>query len=111
MIFTIDIPTDSPYATFQSSLDGVLFAFDLLWNDRDALWYFNLSLPSATTAPTPILYGQAMVAQRPLLAGITHADRPAGELIIVGRDPGRYDWGTASKLLYFDAASVAEAVL
>jgi hypothetical protein len=105
--YTIDVPFQDPYPTFEVQLDGTNFAFDLEWNVRAGLWFMNLYLPQASGERTPITTGQAMVAQRPLLLGITHPDRPLGELVIRGeRDPGRLDWNTYCVLMYVDQESL-----
>lgn len=36
------IPSDPDYG-FTTSLNGTAYTFDVLWNDRDAAWFFTLS--------------------------------------------------------------------
>lgn len=101
-VLDIAIPTDTAYPQIEVTLDGTVFALDLEWNTRAGVWFMNLYLPTSS-ARTPILLGQALVAQRPLLLGVTHPDRPLGELYVrAERDPERYSWAREALLVYYD---------
>ena len=102
--YIIPLPVDVDYPSVEVSLDGTTYVLELAWNRRAGLWYMSVYLPRATSEEAiPVKQGQAMVANRPLLLGCTHPDRPLGELWIrASRDPRRYDWGSYAYLVYYD---------
>jgi hypothetical protein len=104
MISSILLPIADAFPLVDVTLDGTAYQLQLEWNSREALWYMSVYLPGATEdTRTPILLGQPMVTGRPLLLGCVHADRPKGELVLVGAvDTDRTGFNTQTTLLYYD---------
>jgi len=113
MIFEIPIDITTATAdgeiTFDVELDGPTYTLQLSFCEQSQLWYMNVFLLTNTTS-TPIALGVALVVNVPLLINNQLADRPAGELILVGTvDPARTDLGSTCVLRYYDAAEIAAA--
>jgi hypothetical protein len=108
MILVIPTPSDVDSFTQLTSLDGASFELRFRWNPRAAGWFLDVF----DAGGEAIVLGVRIVVSWPLLRRVTHAGRPAGEIMAVdttgGGDPGRDDLGSRVVLKYFDAASVAE---
>jgi hypothetical protein len=68
--------TPDPNATFSTTLDGVEYQFDTLYNERSEIWTFDLSLAKTgamLVAGIPILIGCDMLAPYGLGIGSLYA--------------------------------------
>ena len=68
--------TSDPNATFTTSLNGVDYQFDTLYNERASVWTFDLSLAKTGTplvTGVPILIGCDMLAPFGLGIGSMYA--------------------------------------
>jgi hypothetical protein len=109
MIVSIPIDPSKRLQTFDVELDGSTYRIDLIYNHRVDQWFMNLAFRRETTV-VPILTGAGLSALYPTLAGTQHPDRPGGELMPYGVvDPGRYDLGTKTLLLYFPKVDLGRA--
>ncbi len=111
MIF--EIPLDDTKAVDDFSvnveLDGNTYVLSFSYSANTDRWYMDCAIARTATDPEPIVSGVCLAAGYPMLAGVTHIDRPAGELVCESQiDPGRNDLGTLARLRYFDAAEFAE---
>lgn len=82
-------------------LDGIEYRLALAWNRRGEHWSLLLSLADGS----PVVSGIRIVADTPLLAAVSHPDRPIGELVALDTsgaslDPGRDDLGQRVLLMY-----------
>jgi hypothetical protein len=90
-----DAVTDS----FEVSLDGRSYRFDLYWSERSTSWHVTISDPGGS----PIVSGVRVCADWRL-----YARALPGGLVVVdtsgdGRDPGRFELGIGRRvqMLYF----------
>jgi hypothetical protein len=100
-VIAIEIP-DAPHSVQRVTLGEQDFTLTLEWIQRESFWYLSL----ADANEVPILTGRKVVANFPLLARVTDARAPAGELIAVdvsgaNADPGRTDLGTRVLLTFW----------
>jgi hypothetical protein len=92
-----------------TTLDGREFVVRFTWNQRDGHWYVDL----ADQDDAAIVSGRALTLGVTLLAGVTDARRPAGDLAVLDTtgandlDPGFADLGARFQLVYFTAADFA----
>lgn len=91
--------------TQQCELGGRTYTLRCLWNDRARCWHLDV----ATVDGTPIVTGVRLVTAFPLLQRCVHADRPAGDLVLLdllgqGGVPTSADLGTRFALFYVEAA-------
>lgn len=82
-------------------LDGVEYRLGIAWNRRGEHWTMSLSLADGS----PVVSGIRIVADTPLLAAVSHPDRPLGELVALDTsgaslDPGRDDLGQRVLLMH-----------
>lgn len=109
MALRIPVTADADEFTQTVQLDGSTFILAFSFSDRTQLWFLSLYFQDNGVA-VPILEGIAVVADYPILAGVTHANRPKGELAVrvsgASRDPGREDLGAAAELIYFEASEL-----
>ena len=103
------IPTRTDLGIYQFSieLEGVIFIFRMIYNTRDASWFFDL----LDIDSEPISLGVKCVTNFPLLRLVVDARRPAGELYVVDttgedRRAGLEDLGDGLSLVYFDSTEV-----
>jgi hypothetical protein len=87
-------------------LEGSDYVLTAQWNQREALWTLDL----ADVDSVAIVSGLVLVPLWPLLALVTDARRPPGELMIWQPDgnmepPTLAGLGAASKLIYYEGAA------
>ncbi len=92
-------------ATWRVRLDTRDYVLTLQWNERETLW----TLDVADSDSAPIVSGLVLVPLWALLDLVTDARRPPGQLQVWNPDgnpepPTLAGLGTASKLLYYEAA-------
>ena len=108
-VYEIPTTVESPAYEQQSELDGELYTLELLWNERDAAWYLSVG----DIAGALIASGIKLVPNWPLLRKVVDARRPAGEIMALdttGEGLTRDNLGSAVRLIYIDAESVAEVL-
>jgi hypothetical protein len=100
----------SAWYEFSTTVDGLTFRFEFLWNDRTAAWYFNLR----DAAGTLLLAGVKVVTGWPLTARYLGKipNLPPGQFVAIdsaGRDsdPGLATLGEQHQLVYVPAADAA----
>jgi hypothetical protein len=103
-LFTIPTRTDLESYVEQVELDGVVYEFDVTWNQRDGAWYLSLS----DAEGKPIASGLRIVVDFPLLHYVGHPDKPPGTLMAIdtsgsGVDPGLSELGGRVQLVYHAA--------
>jgi len=93
-----------PFYTETVSLDGVDFALEFRWNERESVWYYSIGTPAGEWLAVGL---KANVNTFPLLT-YRNPRLPAGQLIVVspsGDDspPGLTDLGVNArcKLCYW----------
>lgn len=96
-------PADTSYF-FRVTLEGVNYAFRVFWNTREGAWYFDIN----DDAGEPIVSGQKVTVDWPLLVNVVDARRPPGDLValdttIDGGEPAREDFGARVKFLYTES--------
>ena len=109
-ILRIPLPKGVPSFSQRVMLEQLEYIFDLHWNQRDERWYLQLYDSTGELITT-----RKVIANWPLLNGVVHESRPAGELIALdtqqlGTPIGLYDFGERVALTYLEAADVAELV-
>lgn len=109
MALKIPITSDADEFTQSVQLDGSTYVLAFSYSERTQIWYLSLYFQDNGVS-VPVLEGAAVVADYPLLAGVTHANRPLGELAVrvfgTSRDPGPDDLGAAAELIYFEASEL-----
>jgi hypothetical protein len=106
MVFEIPLSVASDEVDFSvtTDLDGKSYTLAFSYSAATDQWYFDCYFVTDAAEPEPLVLGIPCIADYPLLAGVTHADRPAGELqFCANADPGKNDLGLAARLYYFDA--------
>lgn len=74
------IPTsDAPFATQATTLDGTVYELEFRYNQREACWYFSISLEDGTE----LLRGIKIVVGVSLLGRSIDSRLPPGELVAV----------------------------
>lgn len=109
---------DEAQVTFTTSLDGVNYGLEYLWNARDDRWY--LSIYDAER--NPLSEGKAIAVGLNLLATVTSELAPPGELYAVvnenwlsgvgygSLDPGYEDLANGKvRMIYVTAAEASGA--
>lgn len=101
---TLTIPTTSDFADYEQeiAIGGTLYRMRLTYNGRDASWYFSLY----TSTGDPLVLGQRVRLEEPLLDQYAVADLPAGVLLVIDAalarlEPGRYGLDAAQAPLVF----------
>lgn len=98
------LPSEDDF-TVSVELDGRDYVLGFSYSAASDRWYLDCYVTRTADVAEPIVLGVPCCASYPLLAGVTHPDRPAGELQFAAvDDPGRDDLGTFARLYYFDAA-------
>lgn len=109
MALRIPITADVDEFTESVQLDGSTYTLAFSYSARTQVWCLSIYYLDNGVS-VPVVEGFAVVADYPILAGVTHANRPKGELAFrvsgVSRDPGRDDLGTAAELIYFEASEL-----
>lgn len=108
MVKVLSIPSGRSNLEFIVELDGVDYRMRLLWNARVGRWYLWLY----TMEGAPVVAGQKLVADIPLLSHRRGPDLPPGSLWCVdmtgrGIDPGLRDLGVRCLLMYVEEESVS----
>lgn len=104
MIWVIPIVADTTEFTQSVELDGSTYLLRFSYSERSSSWYLSVYFQQDGTTLVPISEGITVVVNFPLLAGVTHADRPAGEFMVrAAADPNYEQLGTFAELLYCDA--------
>lgn len=109
-MLAIQTPTETPFFTLRTVLDGQEFFLDVGWNQREGRWYLGMSDQDETVVFAP----RKLVADWDLLRTIADARAPRGALIATdlsgqGLDPGFSDLGVRVVLTYFTADEVVAA--
>ncbi len=97
----------SNWYDFNIQLEGIVFTFEFVWNDREGSWYFNLYDTNANL----LLAGIKVVLNTFLLARFVSTSLPNGDLTAcdtTGQDvmPGLQDLGDRVLLSYFSNAEL-----
>lgn len=106
-IQTLPTRTDVPRYDFEIELDGVVYVFDMEWNDRDSGWYMSI----LDRDLTPLLSGRRVVTNWPLTNRYRDSRLPAGTIEAVDTsgsetEPGLSDLGDRVKLIYTPKADL-----
>lgn len=108
-IFTLATGSD-PFYDFTATLDGVNYAFDFRYNQREACWYFSIGLNDGTD----LANGVKVVCGPSLLSTFVDDRLPPGALIAMSSTadnspPGLSDLapGARVSIIYADAAEIA----
>lgn len=105
------IPTatglDFPNYTQRTVLDGAAFVLEFAFNQREGMWYLNLSDADGVE----IRSGIKLVVDFPLLRKIIDTRRPPGELVAVdlqnlGTEPTIGELGERVELVYTPVAEL-----
>jgi hypothetical protein len=85
---------------FETELEGTLYRFLFIWNERDEAWFMTVS----DTDDDPIASGVRVVADFPLLRRVADARAPLGDIVALDStgegDPGLADLGVRVSLVY-----------
>ena len=107
LAITLPVSALTPHVRQRVELDGVEYVLDTSWSARAAAWTMTL----ADTDEQPIRAGMFLRRGHRLLRGLADARRPAGELVVVGREErlglDAFAGGDAS-LVYVTEAELAE---
>lgn len=104
---SIPLSLDTPLYSQRTVLDGKEYTLRFDWNGREGRWYLSLYLSDTGRA---IVRGLKVLADWPLLTGVTDVDKPPGILLASdnspqgGEPPGFQDLGRRVTLLYFPLA-------
>lgn len=101
MAVTVPLPAaQTPFTSQRTTLRGVSYRLDFSWNGRVSRWYLDLF----DADDQPIVRSRPLVSGYPILADVTIATRPPGELIVVTSDGLDPDLDTIAQatLLYFE---------
>lgn len=106
MAFRIPITADVDEFYQVVELDGSSYTLTFSYSERASLWCLSIFFIDNGVL-VPVLEGVALVANWPILAGVTHANRPKGELAIrATRDPSRSELGASADLIYWEASEL-----
>lgn len=111
-IIPLDPDGETHFDQQVATLDGVLYLFEVRWNDREAAWYLDLK----TADGDPILTSIKLVTACALGARRVDSRMPPGVLVIEDtaantqglEDPGLDDLGTRHRLIYYDESDFEE---
>ncbi len=78
----VPLRTGIPSFSQRTSLDGVTFEFDFIWNERESAWYMSV----ADADGLSLREGVRMAIRWPLLRSVADARRPEGELYLIDLD-------------------------
>ena len=102
----VELPVESapPSQSFAVDLDGQIYRFEIVWNERAEAWSLSILQPDET----PIVMGVRISGSWDLLEHYSRPELPPGNLLSVdmGGDnepPGRFDLGERVRLIYFGA--------
>jgi len=74
----VPAPDEIPNLHLQTSLDGIPYGLDFLWNERDQSWYFDI----ADDTGDCIAGGIRIVSGKDLLAEVADSRKPPGVLFV-----------------------------
>lgn len=74
---------EDPFYTMTTTLDGADYLFEFRYSQREACWYFTISL----TDGTPLVAGVKVVCNRSLLERFADVRLPPGKLIAFATGP------------------------
>lgn len=109
-ILEIPVLEDNVRWVQETTLDGVRFLLHFIFNEREQSWYVSLH----DVDDVPIASGARIVVNWFLfLRKVEEAKAPAGRMFVSdstgsGVDPGRNELGERVKLIYIEAADVAD---
>lgn len=105
-VFTIETATD-PFYSFTSTLDGIDYAFEFRFNQRENCWYFSIGLSDGTE----LANGIKVLCNRNLIRKFVDDRMPPGLLMALSgtpdtTPPGLNDLGDGLRvtMYYYDKA-------
>ena len=126
MSVVVPFSSDDRAYTFNCTLNGISYTFDVQYNERDGIWYFDLYLATSDTplaSSIPILLGGNILSAYAYLGigGLFAVDMGAAsskgspsdttENVLVSADAGPDDLGTRVIVVYLTPDEVAAATL
>jgi len=97
-----------PAYTFFAVLDGVTYGFDVLWNDRSATFFMDITdvQGNEIVAGAKVVLGTTLFGRSPAVA------MPPGQFILVDTsgadlDAGLNDLGNRVQVVYYSASEFA----
>lgn len=98
----IQFTSDYPRYTFQTTLDNIVYNFEVRWNTLNEFWTFDM----LDIGNSPILNGVKIVLGYPLIRRFFKTELPGGDIVAVDTTQslqrvGRQDLGNNVKMVYF----------